>query len=132
MAMLPDVLRGEDGILKSAIRSTSMMTYGTWAQDVAICSDSFQWYGRALRLFQDALAKQEKQKMEHIVCAAVMMLHFETWGNTAPKAWLNHLRGALSLLEQAGPAACRTGVLHGIFQHLKMQVVRTLRRYEET
>lgn len=129
--MLPALFQqSADGLSKPAIRSTAMVTYGTWARDESIRSDAYQWYGKALSSFSSLLSLKQTNRrpgMESAICSAVMMMHFETWANTTARSWHQHVQGAASLLEEVGAKQCQTGFLHGVFRHLRMQVVGCLK-----
>ncbi|XWW96769.1 hypothetical protein V2A60_004749 [Cordyceps javanica] len=111
-------------LVTASIRSAAMLSYGTWACDEAIRAGSYHWYARALGQLYHSVGRQSKQRdgtLEMAVCAAVMLIHFETWAGTSRNAWVHHVRGAASLLEAAGPEACRRGFLQSVFSHLRFQ-----------
>lgn len=102
-----------------------MLSYGTWARDEAIQADSYRWYASALAQLRRATAQGNQQPaatLEMAVCAAVMLIHFETWAGTSRNAWVHHVKGAASLLQAAGPESCRRGFLQSVFSHLRFQV----------
>ncbi|KAM0421218.1 hypothetical protein ACHAPT_010938 [Fusarium lateritium] len=107
---------------KPAIRAASMMSYGTLAGDVSIKTAARRWYSEALRHLQRLLANGDVSFDESVVCAVVMLIHFETWAGTSQKARLRHLKGAAMLLETGGPERCRSGFMHQIFSHLRFQM----------
>ncbi|KAJ6785293.1 hypothetical protein PWT90_01093 [Aphanocladium album] len=113
-----------DALATASIRSASMLSYGTWAHDEAIQADSYRWYARALAQLKKSIAqgKQPAAALKRAVCAAVMLIHFETWAGTSRNAWVHHVKGAASLLLAAGPEACREGFLQSVFSHLRFQV----------
>ncbi|KAH0594398.1 hypothetical protein MHUMG1_07748 [Metarhizium humberi] len=110
-----------NSLAKTAIRSASMLSYATWARDKSIQTEAYKWYARALAGLQAALSHPAPAATESNVCSAVMLIHFETWADTAEGAWLKHVHGASTLLEAAGPRACREGFMHRIFCHLRFQ-----------
>ncbi|KAL3958330.1 hypothetical protein ACCO45_006492 [Purpureocillium lilacinum] len=59
--------------------------------------------------------------MDGAVCAAVMLMHFETWAESSDKAWVPHVKGVCTMLEAAGPHSCRVGFLHNVFCHVRLQ-----------
>ncbi len=123
---LPSFLGARSNALAMvSIRSASMLSYGTWARDEAIQADSYRWYASALAQLRHATAQGSRQPaptLEMAVCAAVMLIHFETWAGTSRNAWVYHVKGAASLLQAAGPEACRGGFLQSVFSHLRFQV----------
>lgn len=114
-----------NALVMVSIRSASMLSYGTWARDEAIQADSYSWYASALAQLRRATAQVRQQPvatLEMAVCAAVMLIHFETWAGTSRNAWVHHVKGAASLLQAAGPESCRGGFLQSVFSHLRFQV----------
>jgi hypothetical protein len=107
-----------------SIRAASMLSYGTVVGDASIKTEACRWYMRALQSLQYLLSHEGSSSPESAVCAAVMLIHFETSAGTSPKAWLKHVNGAASLLEAQGPERCRSGFMHQIFSHLRLQTVR--------
>lgn len=110
---------------KHAIRATCMLSYATVSNNKAFQDESRKWYSKALQDMQTLLSKPDVAVTDSAVCAAVMFIHFETWAGTRPKAWVPHCRGAALLLASAGVDACRTGFMHQIFRHLRLQTVRS-------
>lgn len=111
--------------VQSSIRAASMLSYGTVVGDVSITTEACRWYTRALQSLRHVLSHDTSTSSspEMAVCAAVMLIHFETSAGTSPKAWLQHVKGAASLLEAQGPERCRSGFMHQIFSHLRLQTV---------
>lgn len=125
LEILPSFLGVEGNALATAsIRSASMLSYGTWVRDEAIQADSYRWYASALTHLSRSIAKvkQPVATVEMAVCAAVMLIHFETGAGTSRNAWVHHVKGAASLLEAVGPTACQNGFLQSVFSHLRFQV----------
>jgi len=52
---------------------------------------------------------------EDIVCAPIMMFHFEMMAGTSPIAWMQHVQAVASMLATQGPSNCRLGPGHEIF-----------------
>ncbi|KAL5088943.1 hypothetical protein Trisim1_006090 [Trichoderma cf. simile WF8] len=116
---LPDFLASPSpSPVQSSIRAASMLSYGTAVGDASIKTEACRWYMRALQSLRLLLGSSSP---ETSVCAAVMLTHFETLAGTSPRAWLKHIKGAASLLEAQGPERCRSGFLHQIFSHLRLQ-----------
>ncbi|PTB70189.1 hypothetical protein BBK36DRAFT_68 [Trichoderma citrinoviride] len=109
--------------VQSSIRAASMLSYGTAVGDASLKTEACRWYLRALQSLRLLLSHDGplRSSSESLVCAAVMLVHFETLAGTSPRAWLKHVKGAASLLEGQGPERCRTGFLHQIFSHLRLQ-----------
>lgn len=123
---LPDFLASSYPTpVQYSIRAASMLSYGTVTGDVSIKTEACRWYMRALQSLRHLLALDDLGSSlyspESTVCAAVMLIHFETSAGTSPKAWLPHVNGAASLLEAQGPERCRDGFMHQIFRHLRLQ-----------
>ncbi|KAJ3492700.1 hypothetical protein NLG97_g5204 [Lecanicillium saksenae] len=119
-----DAHGGGHALATTSIRSASMLSYGTWARDEAIQADSYRWYASALTQLGRSVGQGGKPvaALEMAVCAAVMLIHFETWAGTSRNAWVHHVKGAASLLVLAGPESCRRGFLQSVFSHLRFQV----------
>ncbi|KAL7786967.1 hypothetical protein V8C37DRAFT_285548 [Trichoderma ceciliae] len=107
--------------VQCSIRAASMLSYGTIVGDASIKTEACRWYMRALQSLRLLLSHEASSSPESAVCAAVMLIHFETSAGTSPKAWLKHVKGAASLLEAQGPERCRSGFMHQIFSHLRLQ-----------
>ncbi|KAI8665485.1 Zn(2)-C6 fungal-type domain-containing protein [Fusarium sp. Ph1] len=112
----------EPSSAQPAIRAASMISYGTLTGDVSIKTAARKWYAEALHHLQCRITKGNVAVDESIICAVVMLIHFETWAGTSQKAWLRHLKGAAMLLQVAGPESCRDGFMHQIFSHLRFQM----------
>ncbi|KAL7813346.1 hypothetical protein V8C26DRAFT_421738 [Trichoderma gracile] len=107
---------------QSSIRAACMLSYGTAVGNASIKTEACVWYIRALQGLRYLLSHNGSLTSPEVsVCAAVMLTHFETLAGTSPRAWLKHVKGAASLLEEQGPERCRTGFLHQIFSHLRLQ-----------
>ncbi|KAJ3548118.1 hypothetical protein NM208_g1152 [Fusarium decemcellulare] len=108
-------------LAKHAIRATSMFSYGSLVDDISIRVTASKWYAKALQDLQCLLSRGSIPFSESAVCAAVMLIHFETRAGTSQRAWLQHVKGAALLLEAGGPERCRSGFMHQIFGHLRFQ-----------
>ncbi|KAK2595208.1 hypothetical protein QQS21_007061 [Conoideocrella luteorostrata] len=108
-------------LAKTSIRSATMLSYGAWACDVSVQAEAYRWYAQALQMLRSVLSQANPLRMKSTLCAAVMMIHFETWGFTAEGAWIKHVRGAEAILEGLGPDACADGFMHQVFTHLRFQ-----------
>ncbi|KOS22874.1 Uncharacterized protein ESCO_003349 [Escovopsis weberi] len=108
--------------VKHSIRAASMISYGTLSRDANIQNQAHHWYMTALRDLQRFLSRDGVSVTEGMICAAVMLIHFETWAGTRPKAWLFHVKGAAKMIEAMGPASCREGFMHRLFSHMRLQV----------
>ncbi|KAF4463118.1 hypothetical protein FALBO_10059 [Fusarium albosuccineum] len=108
-------------LAKHAIRATSMFSYGSLVDDTSIRVTASKWYAKALQDLQCLLSRGSIPFSESAVCAAVMLIHFETRAGTSQRAWLQHVKGAALLLEAGGPERCRSGFMHQIFGHLRFQ-----------
>ncbi|KAJ5620689.1 hypothetical protein N7510_004673 [Penicillium lagena] len=111
------------GVVKHSIRAGSMFFYGTLAQDVAIRTEACKWYMRALQGLQGVLSRNASPFTGDVICAAVMLTHFETLAGTSDRAWYQHVQGASMMLETGGPESCRDGFLHQLFRHLRLLTV---------
>jgi hypothetical protein len=80
---------------------------------------------KALQGLQYHLSQQLSSSFSgDVICAAVMLTHFESLADTAPGAWFQHVRGASLMVARGGPESCRQGFLHNIFRHLRLLTVR--------
>lgn len=116
----------EPSSAKHAIRATSMLSYGSITDDIAIKTAARKWYTKALQDLQCLLSRGKLSLLESSLCAIVMLIHFETWAGTSHRAWLQHVKGAALLLEAGGPELCRSGFMHQIFSHIRLQMVQCL------
>ncbi|KAJ5683871.1 uncharacterized protein N7477_000216 [Penicillium maclennaniae] len=89
-----------------------MFFYGSLADDVSIMTEAC--------------------KCDDVICAVVMLTHFETLAGTSTEAWFQHVRGAAMMLESNGTESCREGFSHQVFRHLRLLVfVASILRNEE-
>lgn len=110
-------------LVKHSIRAGSMFFYGTQAQDVAIRTEACKWYMRALQGLQGVLSQNASPFTGDVICAAVMLTHFENLAGTSEGAWYQHVQGASMMIETGGPGSCRDGFLHQLFRHLRLLTV---------
>ncbi|CAM1508677.1 Fc.00g055250.m01.CDS01 [Cosmosporella sp. VM-42] len=111
----------EPPLVKHAIRAASMLSYGNLAGDVSIKMEAGRWYAKALQDLRSLLSSGRISFAESVVCASVMLIHFETQAGTCQRAWLQHVKGAALLIEIGGPERCRSGFMHQIFSHVRFQ-----------
>ncbi|RFU24126.1 hypothetical protein B7463_g12212, partial [Scytalidium lignicola] len=50
-----------------------------------------------------------------VVCAPIMMCHFEIMAASSSDGWINHIEAAASMLKIKGPSNCRLGLEHEMF-----------------
>jgi hypothetical protein len=110
-------------LVKHSIRAGSMFFYGSLTGDVSIQTESRKWYSKSLQDLQGLLSQKSSSFTGDIICAVVMLAHFETLAGTSTEAWFQHVRGAAKMLENGGAESCREGFLHQIFRHLRLLVV---------
>lgn len=116
-------------LVKNSIRAGSMLFYGTKTCNFSIQAEARGCYARALHglrceLVQRTVAKDSAASLnEGMVCAAVMLSHFETISSTSVGSWFQHVDGASMMLEILGPQYCRIGFMHQIFRHLRLLTV---------
>jgi len=110
-------------LVKHSIRAASMYFYGTLARDISIRTEACRWYSTALRGLQYLLSLKATHFTGDIICATVMLTHFESLAGTSRGAWFQHVQGAARMLETCGPKGCREGFLHHLFRHLRLLTV---------
>lgn len=110
-------------LVKHSIRAGSMFFYGSLADDVSIKTEACRWYTRSLKGLQDLLSHKTSSFTGDVICAVVMLTHFENLAGTSTEAWFQHVRGAVMMLESGGVESCREGFLHQLFRHLRILVV---------
>lgn len=111
------------GLVRHSIRAGSMFFYGTLVHDVSIQTEACRWYLRALQGLQGLLSQNASSFTGDVVCAVVMLTHFENLAGTSEGAWFQHVQGAAMMLEAGGPESCRVGFLHELFRHLRLLTV---------
>ena len=77
---------------------------------------------RQRKIIEELDGGGRKPTMEE-VCAPIMLSFFEAACGTSPTAYFHHLLGAARLLEKHGPVECSEGILFGLFQTLRIQIV---------
>ena len=110
-------------LVRHSIRAGSMFFYGSLADDVSIQTEACKWYMRALQGLRDLLSQETSSFTGDVVCAVVMLTHFENLAITSTDGWFQHVQGAAMMLESGGPESCREGFLHRLFRHLRLLVV---------
>ncbi|KAJ5290404.1 uncharacterized protein N7443_010657 [Penicillium atrosanguineum] len=108
--------------VKHSIRAGTMFFYGSLADDVSIKTEACRWYTRSLKGLQDLLSKKTSSFTGDVICAVVMLAHFENLAGTSKEAWFQHVRAAARMLESGGAESCREGFLHQLFRHLRLLV----------
>lgn len=118
-------------LVKYSIRAGSMFFYGTLAQDVSIQTEACKWYLRALQDLRCLLSQEASSYPGEVLCAVVMLTHFENLAGTSKEAWFQHVQAAATMLELNGPQGCRDGFSHQLFRHLRLLVVSLSGRVNE-
>lgn len=120
-------------LVKHSIRAGSMIFYSTRVQDVSIQAEAYKWYTTSLQDLRSLLEQRGRTVesgillSDNAICAAVMLIHFETVAGSSPGAWIQHVEGAAKMLETRGPMHCRIGFLHQLFRHLRLLTVSSNR-----
>ena len=128
-AMLPSMLSNTiRSYVRAPILAVSLALYGTVAQEQTIVLIAFKWYGVGLarqrkRLIDNCKGEQAMIPTVEDISMALLSSYFEVFFSTTPEAYFHHQRGASNLLEARGPEACRTGVLHELFQTVRFHMV---------
>jgi hypothetical protein len=110
-------------LVKHSIRASSMFFYGTLSRDLSIQAEACKWYSGALSGLRELLSRSHSHFQGDVICAAVMLSHFEHIAGTSEDAWIQHVQGATRMLEAGGPESCRDGFLHQLFRHLRLLTV---------
>jgi hypothetical protein len=94
--------------------------------DLAIQTEACRWYAKALHSLHTLLRsrKHRDADAEDIVCAPIMMCHFEMMAGTSPVAWMQHVEAAASMLVIQGPENCCLELEHEIFLTVRVFMVR--------
>lgn len=109
-------------LAKHSIRAASMYFYGSLARDASIQAEACKWYSTSLRGLRCLLSQQNPNFTDRVICATVMLTHFENLMGTY-RGWLQHVQAAAKMLEMSGPENCVDGFLHQIFRHLRLLAV---------
>jgi hypothetical protein len=125
-ALGPMILPPGHYLVKHSIRAASMYFYGTLAKDISIRTEACRWYSTALQGLQYLLSHKATHFTDDVICATVMLTHFENLAGTSDGAWFHHVQGAAMMLETCGPEGCRDGFLHQLFRHLRLLTVSFL------
>lgn len=114
--------------VKHSIRATGMASYGTLTGDLAIQTEACRWYAKALHSLHNLLRSRNQRDAdtEDIICAPIMMCHFEMMAGTSPVAWMQHVEAAASMLVIQGPGNFCLGSEHEIFLTVRVFMVRIL------
>jgi hypothetical protein len=93
----------------------------------SVLMEAYKWYGFGLTVQRrqlEALARNPEQKptLEQI-CMPIMLGYFEVTCASETTAFANHWKGAMNLLEMAGPEAFQEDAMHRIFQIGRLQMV---------
>ena len=113
------------------IRATTAMFYGNLTGSVSIQNEAYKWYGKAVQSLRTLLEQSSIAQGEHtarlaedVVCAPVMLYHFEVMTNMVSEAWMQHIDAAAMMLGKLGPEKCRSGLAHQFFLTVRHFIVR--------
>jgi hypothetical protein len=129
--LLPSMLSSETRhLVRPPVLAASLALYGNLSNQPTIVTEAYKWYGSGLKRQRKRLLLQEPETMAPIiptvedVSMALLLAYFEVVFHTSPEAYFQHHTGASKMLELMGPEACRTGVLHELFQTVRFHMVR--------
>jgi hypothetical protein len=113
-----------------------MVCYGILTGNVPIQTEACRWYAKALHSLHSFLQTRTftsdtntSLSTEDIVCAPIMMCHFEMMAGTSPVAWMQHVDAAATMLVSRGPKNCRLGLEHRMFLTVRLFMVSSLYCY---
>ena len=127
------------GPARESIRAATMLFYGILTCNIPIQTEANRFYARALRSLRAWLQNGNGTPSNGgystnvsaalisnsmIVCAPVMMCHFEMMASSSPDGWMNHIEAAAAMLERLGPENCRLGLEHEMFLTVRLFMVR--------
>jgi hypothetical protein len=127
------------GPARESIRAATMLFYGILTSNIPIQTEANRFYARALRglraWLQDGHGTTSNGgystnvsaaliSNSMIVCAPVMLCHFEMMASSSPDGWMNHIEAAAGMLERLGPENCRLGLEHEMFLTVRLFMVR--------
>lgn len=127
MHILPDMLSSaKSSAVKSHIIAASTVYIGCVSNDKAVMIEGYRWYDSSLkrqqRQLQISTCQNTPPTVEEI-CMPLMLSFFEIICSTSPTAYFQHIMEAARLLEVRGPEACKSGILHQLFQTVRIQMV---------
>lgn len=112
------------------IRATTAMFYGNLTGSVSIQNEAYKWYGKAVQSLRTLIEQSYIAQGEHtarlaedVICAPVMLYHFEVMTNMASEAWMQHIDAAAMMLGKLGPEKCRSGLAHQFFLTVRHFIV---------
>jgi hypothetical protein len=129
--------------VKDSIRAAVMLFYGILTRNISMQTEANRVYTKALhslrsRLQNETLVREETLSIcDHsastnaklttnnmVICAPIMMCHFEMMSSSSPDGWINHVEAAAKMLEIRGPKDCRLGLKHQTFLTVRLFIVR--------
>lgn len=115
--------------LRTPVLAAALSLYGNALDNRAALVQAHRWYGDGLRRQHARLrsliasASSAPPPVVEDVMIIVVLAYYEVTTSTDRKAYFQHLTGATAMLARAGPAACRSGFFHHIFQTLRLHMV---------
>jgi hypothetical protein len=118
------------GLVKQSFRATVMMFYGNLTGDIPIQSEACKWYGTSLGSLRSLIQTNNVSEdgpsnlCIEVICALIMLFHFEMMASTSPDACMQHIDAAVIILGRLGPDNCRCGLAHQLFLNVRVLIVR--------
>ncbi|KAH8817482.1 hypothetical protein F5884DRAFT_779531 [Xylogone sp. PMI_703] len=121
------------GPFKDSVRAATTLFYGVLTRDIPIQTEANRHYAKALHGLrsrlesgnlptaqQATLASTVLTSNSMVICATIMMCHFEMMTSSSPHGWINHIEAAASMIEARGPENCRLGLEHQMFLTVRL------------
>jgi hypothetical protein len=134
-AKLPEFLTSPlPSPVKDSIRAAGMVFYGVLTRNVPIQTEAGRCYGKVLHNLHSLLQHKTLPTGDAatsaipsdymVVCASIMMCHFEMMASTSSDGWIHHIEAAARMLQIRGPKNCRLGLEHQMFLTVRLFMVR--------
>lgn len=134
---LPEFLVSSvSGPVKNSIRAAMMLFYSILTCNISIRTEANRFYAKALHDLRSNLRNGTDSHTDPttstaaalamndvVICAPIMMCHFEMMASSSPDGWINHIEAAAKMLEMRGPGGCRVGLNHQMFLTVRLFLV---------
>lgn len=106
-------------LLADAFRAVSISYAGRSVVDNRMMNDAYKDYQLVLRDLQHALYDQEKSKSQGVLLTVMVLVVFESVQRSHRDSIINHILGAMRLLEHRGPYRHMFGIEHTCFTEFR-------------
>ncbi|KIW13741.1 hypothetical protein PV08_08932 [Exophiala spinifera] len=102
-------------LLDNAVRAVSLVHLSRMHQLESLEQESRRFYGRSLRLLNDALSDNAQGMSTETLSATILLSFYEMFASDSNQAWIRHAGGASTLMRIRGPSKHRSGLDRDVY-----------------